>query len=113
MSEVYEHNQGDHEDPLPGPTWIVGILGAVLLSVIMLGLTALFYNAQAKENDKKIINKEPEEIIRLRESQTAILTGTPSLREVSETDAQGQTRIVQALAIPIDQAMQIIVDENK
>jgi len=113
MSEVYEHNPGDHEDPLPGPTWIVGILGAVLLAVIMLGLTALFYNAQAKEDDKKIVFKEPDEVIKLRESQNAILNGTPSLREVSETDAQGQTHIVQALSIPIDQAMQIVVNENK
>jgi len=105
MSDVYE-------DPLPGPTWIVGILGAVLLAVIVLGLTALFYNAQAKEDDKKVVSKEPDEIIKLRAAQTEVLTGTPRLREVSETDAQGQTRVVQSLAIPIDQAMQIIVNEG-
>jgi hypothetical protein len=113
MSDNYEHNPGDHEDPLPGPTWIVGILGAVLLAVIVLGLTALFYNAQTKEDAKKIVSKEPDEIIRLRTEQTEVLTASPRLREVSETDAQGQTRVVQALAIPIDQAMQIIVNESK
>jgi len=113
MSDNYEHNSGDHEDPLPGPTWIVAILGAVLLTVIVLGLTALFYNAEAKEDAVKVIAKEPDEIINLRREQTATLHGVPRLREVSEMDAAGQPRIVQSLAIPIDQAMQIVVNEAK
>ena len=38
MSDHAEHNPGDHEDPLPGPTWIVTFLGVVLLAVIILGI---------------------------------------------------------------------------
>ena len=48
MHEVYEHNPGDHEDPLPGPTWILGILGSGLLGVVVLGVTALFFNADER-----------------------------------------------------------------
>ena len=77
MSEVFEHNPGDHEDPLTGPTWIIGFLGAVLLVVIMLGLTALYYSAAYQQEEIKIINPEPQELERLRTQQWAQLLVLP------------------------------------
>ena len=107
MSEVFEHNPGDHEDPLTGPTWIIGFLGAVLLAVIMLGLTALVYNAQHKETLIKIIERDPQELENLRAEQTARITGDPRWVEVFEGE-----KVVQHLVIPIDQAMQLVVNEG-
>jgi hypothetical protein len=114
MTEVFEHNPGDHDDPLPGPTWIVGFLGVVLLLVIMLGLTALYYNAVYQEDMKKIVLRDPQELEHLRQQQLAILTSPPRLVEEKVT-VPNQTppveQIIHALAIPIDQAMQLTVKE--
>ena len=106
MSDSFEHNPNDHEDPLPGPTWIVGILGAVLLSVIMLGLTALYYNAQSEEDEHKVIQRDPMELENLRRSQQAVLAGQPRIVEVKENE-----QTMQHVVIPIDQAMEITVKE--
>lgn len=106
MTEVFEHNPGDHEDPLTGPTWIIGFLGSVLLAVIVLGLTALVYNAQHEETQIKIIQRDPQELENLRAAQTARITGEPRWVEVLEGE-----KVVQHLVIPIDQAMQLVVNE--
>ena len=43
MSHEYlEHNPGDHEDPLAGPTWTVGIIGTVMFVVTVLGVASLY-----------------------------------------------------------------------
>ena len=44
MSDAYEHNPGDHEDPLAGPTWTLGITGIELFAVSVLGVAAIFYD---------------------------------------------------------------------
>lgn len=112
MSDTFEHNPSDHEDPLPGPTWIVGVLGAVLLTVIMLGLTALYYNADAREEAEKYVERDNAALLELQAQQHAVLQAGPRLREVSELDAQGNARVVQALSIPIDQAMRLVIEES-
>src|SRR5262245_2113458 len=107
MSEVFEHNPGDHEDPLTGPTWLIGLLGAVLLAVIGMGLTALLYNAQSQEEMRKIQMRDPAELIALRAAQQARLHADPHW-EIS-TDVDGHEH--KALIIPINQAMEQIVKD--
>ena len=107
MSEVYEHNPGDHEDPLPGPTWIISLLGAVLLAVIGMGLTAVFYNAQSDEEIRKVQVREPEELNNLRAAQTARLHAAAHWEKSKDVDGKDQM----ALIIPIDQAMDKVVQE--
>jgi hypothetical protein len=112
MTEVFEHNLGDHEDPLPGPTWIIAFLGIVLLSVIMLGLTALYYNAQHQEQTRKVVVRDPMELQHLRETQQAQLTRGPAwVEEKVKVEGQNQEQVVPALVIPIDQAMDAVVKE--
>jgi hypothetical protein len=112
MTEVFEHNLGDHEDPLPGPTWIVTFVGAVLLTVIILGLTALLYNAQEQEDEVKLIQRDPEELASLRDQHLAQITGEPRwVEETVTVEGSQQEQKVQALVIPIDQAMQLVVKE--
>ena len=114
MSDVFEHNLGDHEDPLTGPTWIIGFLGAVLLAVIMLGLTALLYNAQRQEAVEKVIQRDPQELENLRAAQAAQLAAAPRwIEQTVEVQGQPNGQIVRSLAIPIDQAMELVVRESQ
>jgi hypothetical protein len=108
MSDSFEHNPGDHEDPLPGPTWIVSLLGAVLLIVIGMGLTALYYNAQHQEDQQKFVTRDPQELIDVRSEQLARLHTDPHYEKSTNVDGKEVT----ALIIPIDQAMQKVVQEN-
>jgi len=101
MSDSFEHNLDDHEDPLPGPTWIVGVLGAVLLSIVILGVTALFFNADTIEIDKKVVTREYPQFNDLKDQQLAQLQGPPRYVKVLENDSP-----VDTIVIPIDRAMQ-------
>lgn len=114
MSEVYEHNPGDHEDPLTAPTWILGFLGAVLLTVIALGLTALFYNAQAQEERRKLIERDPLELEHLQAEQRAQIIGAPHwVEEQVQVEGSNTPQAVRSLAIPIDRAMELVVNESR
>jgi hypothetical protein len=100
MSEVYEHNVGDHEDPLPGPTWIIGILGSVLLAVVVLGVTALFFNADTRMIDAKVVDADFPEVDAVKRAQLAAIEGPAHKKEVLEDD-----QVVTNIVIPIDIAM--------
>jgi len=101
MSEHFEHNPGDHEDPMVGPTWLVSMLGVVLLLVIVLGLYAVYYNAQSVEDETKVIVRDPQELENLRAAQEARLRVPHQVRSEEEV----------ATVIPIDHAMELIVQE--
>src|SRR5688572_11056808 len=112
MDQSLEHNPGDHEDPLSGPTWMVAFLGAVLLAVIMLGLTALYYNAKTQEETVKVITRDPDELVKLREQQSAQIHG-PSryVEEIVTVEGSEEGKRERALVIPIEQAMELVVKE--
>jgi hypothetical protein len=100
MSDIYEHNSGDHEDPLPGPTWVIGILGSVLLGVVVLGVTALFFNADSRMVDDKVMSSAYPEYQDLKAEQMAKIEGQPRMVQINEND-----QVVDTVVIPIDQAM--------
>lgn len=105
MHESYEHNPGDHDDPLPGPTYILTILGSVLLGVVVLGVTALFFNADERMVlDKTQLAKYPQ-FEDLKTEQLAKIEGPARKVEVNEND-----KIVEAVVIPIEVAMQKIAE---
>ena len=106
MTEVFEHNPQDHEDPVAGPTWLVGILGAILLVVSLLGLTALYYNVKAEELEGQVIGLERLEVLELRRQQEALLAGSPRW---IKRDEQGEE--IEAFIIPIERAMELVVEE--
>jgi hypothetical protein len=106
MSEVFEHNPGDHEDPLAGPTYIIGLLGAVLLVVIVMGVTALFFNADDEEITRKVVIHDPAELDALRAQQSALLHAPPHWEKYEENDQP-----ITALIIPINQAMELTAEE--
>jgi len=106
MSEHHEHNPSDHEDPVSGPTWLIGVIGVVLMIVIVLGLTALYYNAQAQVTNERVMTGEIRELQDLRAQQRAKLEG-PRRRETREFVGEEREVVV----IPIDEAMQLAVEQ--
>ncbi len=55
MSEVYDHNPEEHDDPSAGPTWLTTVVGVLLLVATVLGVTALYYNVKAGEVEREVI----------------------------------------------------------
>lgn len=105
--EHYEHNPGDHEDPVAGPTWLMALVGTILLVVIIFGLTAMYYNAQAEQTRVQMYEREPYELRRYKQQQQDLLAGEP--RWVSE-EVNGEE--VQRYVIPIDRAMDLVASES-
>ena len=106
MTDHYEHNIDDHEDPAASSTWLVGFIGVVLLVVTMLGVTALYYNVKADRVDEKVVKPDRWDVKKLRIQQEQRLN-TPA-RWV-ERDEGGE--VTRALAIPLERAMKIVVEE--
>ena len=108
MTEVFEHNPDDHEDPKAGITWFIGAVGALMLAVTMLAVWALYYNVKAQEVEVAVILPIREDVADLARRQEAMLAGSP--RWIELVDAQGQP--VTRYVIPIERAMEIVVQES-
>ena len=102
MSDYIEHNPGDHEDPLAGPTWTIGIIGVILLAVTLLGLAALFYSTADGEIDEKVLSVAGGTLDEMEAEQEARLTGVRLEKRVEGEDS---------LVIPIERAMELLVEE--
>lgn len=103
MSEVYEHNPSDHEDPVAGSTWLVGICGALLLVAIIYGLTALMYRAEQEVFVQSVLDTPIVQVRELREEQQRLLEGPPRTVSIAEG--------VEAHIVPIEEAMQDVVND--
>ncbi|HWB19293.1 MAG TPA: hypothetical protein VG711_03255 [Phycisphaerales bacterium] len=115
---MYEHNPGDHEDPVAGPTWIIGFLGAVLMVVITLGVSALYYRERTEQDKVVVVDRNPRELEDLRAAQSARLSAAAHWENNStmeEVKEGGKTYNVitttKSLIIPIEQAMADVVKE--
>ncbi|MEE9128390.1 MAG: hypothetical protein V3T84_00085 [Phycisphaerales bacterium] len=106
MTDHYEHNIDDHEDPAASSTWLVGFIGVVLLVVTMLGVTALYYNVKAQRVDEEVVKPDINEPKNLRVHQERRLNAPA--RWVERDDGGEVTR---ELAIPLERAMKIVVEE--
>jgi hypothetical protein len=106
MSEHHEHNPGDHEDPLAGPTWMIGFVGVVLLVVTVLGVAAVTYSVADREHEHKVVEELGSEgtieLRVLRESQLARLAGPPRRELRDHPERPGGE---ECLVIPIDDAI--------
>lgn len=106
MTDYYEHNIDDHEDPAASSTWLVGFIGVVLLVVTMLGVTALYYNVKADQVDEAVLKPDINEPKKARARQERRLTA-PARWE--ERDEGGE--VTRELTIPLERAMKIVVEE--
>lgn len=108
MSKHYEHNIQDHEDPSAGYTWMIGLVGTVLLVVTVLATVALYYNVKASEV-KEVFTEQPRiDVKKLRAKQLQVLSNTPHW--VEREDESGE--IKRYLAIPIDRAIQLVIEQH-
>lgn len=87
-----------NDDPNAGPTLAYGIVGAVLVFVMAVGLQALFYSEQRHELDRKVVSKAPEPLVRLAAEQQE------KLHSYRWVDARAKV-----VAIPIDRAMELTI----
>ena len=108
MSKHYEHNIHDHEDPSAGYTWMIGLVGTVLLVVTVLATAALYYNVQAAQNKESVIEPTRIDVKQLRAKQLQVLSNTPHW--VEREDESGE--IKRYLAIPIDRAIQLVIEQH-
>lgn len=90
------------DDVRAAPMVIVGIVGAILLFAVIVGLSALFLSVQQSEEEKKAQSQGPGELRRLRAEQIQ------SLSEYRWVDAENGI-----VAVPIDRAMDLVVREAR
>jgi type II secretory pathway pseudopilin PulG len=89
---------GEPNTPL---TALVGIVFAILLFVVVVLLQAFFYRAEQQENVRKVVAVAPQELSQLRAQQEEVL------HSYKVIDPQKGV-----VAIPIDVAMKLVVDEG-
>ena len=108
MSEGHEHNTTLLEDPLPGPTWLVGFIGTVMALVIVLGVTALLRMTQQETFEEISVDVPPVEMMEMSAAADEHFTADPRYQEYVDTDGTLKQRLI----IPLDDAMDQVVQEN-
>lgn len=91
-----------YDDPDVPASAVVGILGAILLFVIIVGLQAIFYRMQERELERKVYDQPNQELQQLDADQLE------TLNSYGWVDEQGKVA-----HIPIDRAMKLVVEESK
>jgi len=71
VTEGFEHNPGDHEDPRAGITWFIGSVGMMMLAVTMLAVWALYYNVKADQVETAVVLPIREDVVELQRRQAA------------------------------------------
>jgi len=97
----------DHDDPEPGMTWFMTLASAIVLTALVLALSALYYGVADSWNEKMVISAPAEQYERLRNEQLSLLV-TPRRFEVVEADGTPVSRV----AIPITDAIATLVADG-
>lgn len=98
---------GDTEDPRGAPTWAIGLVGALLLPVTLLGVTAFFYLEVEEELGEKLVDVSTTytQTARLAENDPAL----DALRwESWEVDTKEPSR--PRLVVPIEVGMAQVIE---
>ena len=92
----------DESDPQSTPTLLVGAVGMILLMVTVLLVEVLYQRTSQAEVYRKVISEQPLELRQVQAEQLEQLNG---YRWVSQPEG--------VAAIPIDRAIDLIVEETK
>jgi hypothetical protein len=107
MSEhLPTHVSGDAEDPSTGPTWMVGLVTAILTLVTVLGVTSIYYAAQRAEVQHKVMSVRSEEAGIRREVDRMALMNEAHWEQW--TDADGVLAGERTLVVPMDTARELV-----
>jgi hypothetical protein len=90
-----------HDDPAAMMTVVVGVVSVVLIVVLLLGLEALYNRTVDDENLRKVVDRAPAELTRVRAEQQERLSG---YRWIDRQHG--------VVAIPIDRAIDLVVAEQ-
>ncbi|MDP6600741.1 MAG: hypothetical protein QGG74_02075 [Phycisphaerales bacterium] len=104
--ERHAYVSGEAEDPTSGPTWVVGLAGAVLTVVVVLGMTAVYYAAERAETHHKVMSIRSQEAQLRREADTMALMNEAHWEQW--TDADGVLAGERTLVVPMDIARDIV-----
>ena len=107
MSEIFEHNPDDHEDPRAGLTWLLGLIGTLTLVITMLAIWALYYNMKRVQVEQTVLAPVRQDVAELRQRQEGLLAGPPRWITV---DVQGEP--VRRYVVQIERAMELVVQAN-
>ena len=91
-----------YDDPDVPASALVGIVGAIVLFLIIVGLQTLFYRAEQAETVSKVYQTDSQALTRLRADQLE------ELHSYRWIDQQKGT-----VAIPIERAMELVVEESR
>jgi len=101
-----QHLAGDQEDPSGGPTWVIGIAGAILTAVTVLAVSALYYWAERQEQHHTVVTVRSQEAEIRRAAAAAALMSDPHWEQW--TDADGVIAGEKTLVVPIDVARDVV-----
>ena len=89
---------------------MIAFIGAVLVIVISLGIVGLYHSAKQEEVERKVYRQPAVEFQQLRDQQLAELQQDPHWVEMRPPEGE-DGEVQRDLRIPIDQAMERIVDQ--
>jgi hypothetical protein len=105
---THGHDEHHSVDPDSKSTWLIGFVGGALFVATCLALTALFYAVKTESVHDQVIKQTSSELEAIRKAQVAQLNGPPR-REMRLINGE-QTMVA---VIPIDQAMETVVQEAR
>ena len=100
------HLSGDAEDPDGGPTWVIGLAGAILTVITVLAMTSVYYAAERAETQHKVVSVRSQEAEIRREADRLALEDEPHWEQW--TDADGVLAGDRTLIVPIDTARDVV-----
>ena len=110
MSDHHDHHDDiliDQEDPAANPTWLMMALFVALFVVTIIGVAAINYKFDFDEMERKEIDAAMVEADNMTAQQLTKLEGPAHIREYENEFEE----VEQAIVIPIDQAIDLIVTE--
>jgi hypothetical protein len=106
MTDSTEHNPQPSRDPIVGQVVTIGVVGAALVAVVVLGLIGLVEDMIGAERRIKIEQVPWAEVDAMQAAQERQLTTEPHI-ELRGDPAEP----MEALVIPIDRAMELTIQE--
>ena len=100
---------GDIEDPRGLSTWMIGICSIILFAVTCPAVAAMFYGAVHRETKRKVVSVRTQAAELMREARSLELEQDAHWE--TWTDADGELTGDRSLKIPMDQAVQLVIDE--
>lgn len=89
-----------YDDPNVTLSAVIGIIGAIVLFVVIVGLQALFFEMEEREYEDKVVSRPYEALAQLDAEQMEQLA---SYGWISEPEG--------IVHIPIERAMELVTDE--